>query len=389
MKIFLDSYGCTLNQADASIIRGILRKHKFVSLNEADAVIVNSCGVKLTTEDKILSAIERYKSLGKLVIVAGCLPRINPKRMAALNIVLVDSNSLERLPDALKAKRGTFFSSEKHANKIQLAHEQDDSPTAVVEISEGCLGACAFCGTKNARGHLTSYSKRDVVNYARSLIRSGKKEILITSQDTGAYGVDIGSSLPELINGVTSIPGDFLVRVGMTNPNFVLTDLKEFKKMYENEKVYKFAHIPIQSGSDRILRLMNRVGTARDFEKIVKELRKIPDITIATDIIVGFSGETDADFAKTVALIKKTKPEIVNVSRFTPRPGTRASFMKQMPSETSKRRSLALSRVCRKITTSSLKKYVGVKMRVLVTGKAKDGKTLARAPNYRQVILDR
>ncbi|MEM0372528.1 MAG: tRNA (N(6)-L-threonylcarbamoyladenosine(37)-C(2))-methylthiotransferase [archaeon] len=388
MKIFLDSYGCTLNQADASIIRGVLRKHEFTSLENADVVVLNSCGVKLTTENKIVSAIERYKKLRKRVIVTGCLPRINEKRMRSLGVVLVDSNSLARLPDALKAKQGAFFS-ERHYNKIKMAHEQDKSPTAVIEISEGCLGSCSFCGTKKARGHLTSYPKEDIVRYARSLVRSGKKELLVTSQDAGAYGADIGSSLPELVKEITSIPGEFMVRVGMTSPHFVSRDISSFKRMYENPKVYRFSHIPIQSGSDRVLRRMNRVGSVRDFEKAARELRKIKGMVIATDIIVGFPGETKKDFEKTLSLVKRVKPEVVNISRFTPRPGTKASLMKQTPSGISKKRSEILDGICRKITADYLKKCVGKRMRVLVTGKVKDGKTLARSPSYRQVILNK
>ncbi|MFH0986932.1 MAG: hypothetical protein V1911_02670, partial [Candidatus Micrarchaeota archaeon] len=154
MKIFLDSYGCALNQADAAIIRGILEKggHTFSKLDEADVVILNSCSVKNATENRMCSRIEHFLEQGKKVIVTGCLPAVNPARLRRYNVVCVSTDSLADLPRAVKSALSTSFSGDKHSNKLLLPHSFAKEAEAVpVEICEGCAGRCAYCGTKNAR----------------------------------------------------------------------------------------------------------------------------------------------------------------------------------------------------------------------------------------------
>ena len=388
MKIFLETYGCAMNLADSAIIRGVAGYPFTEKPEDADTVIINTCAVKLTTEHRMLSSIKKHLSAGRRVIVTGCLPKMNAKKLEGLGVSIVDSNSLMRLPEALASRKPVILLSDLHEDKISLPHCQDSSLIAVVEISEGCLGNCSFCGTKNARGTLTSYPVNEIKEYIGLLVRSGKKEIWLTSQDTGAYGLDIGSSLPELVKSVTNIPGDFRIRIGMMNPCFVTRNHKGFREMFDSEKVYKFLHIPIQSGSDRILKAMNRLGKVSDFEMIVAAFReRYPEGIVATDIIVGFPGETAEDFQETVSLIRKTAPEMVNISRFGPRPNTPAARLKQLPTEVSKKRSSELASLSRRLVSEKFAERIGKKERLLAFSSEK-GKTLSRDSSFRQVVVD-
>jgi len=384
MKLFLDSYGCTLNQADAEIIRGILRKEEFTDLSDAETVIINTCAVKGATQSKMLSRIREYLALGKRVVVAGCLPKINRKLLEQFPVSIVDTNSIHKLPLAIKSR--AIFTSSDHKNKLKMPHCLDDSLTGIIEMSEGCLSRCSFCGTKNARGDLTSYPIEDIVARVRLLLGHGKREIYLTAQDTGCYGLDIHSNLVELLREILKIDGDYRLRIGMMNPNYALKMLDELIGVYKDDRVYKFLHIPVQSGSDRVIREMNRGYTVAQFEKIVDRFREeVEDICLSTDIIVGFPTETDDDFKKTVELIKIVRPDITNISKFYPRPNTAAARMKLLTTQVLKKRSVALSKICKKIILEQNKKYVGRVMECLVID---NDRRLARAPNFKQVFLD-
>ena len=385
MKLFLDSYGCTLNQADAEIIRGILRKEEFTDLSDAETVIINTCAVKGATQSKMLSRIRSYLALGKRVVVAGCLPKMNRKLLDEFPVSIVDTNSIDKLPLAIRSR--AVYTSSGHKNKLKMPHCLNDSPTGIIEISEGCLSRCAFCGTKNARGDLTSYPIEDIVARVRLLLGHGKKEIYLTAQDTGCYGLDIGTNLVKLLREILKIDGDYRLRIGMMNPNYSLKMLDDLIEIYRDDRVYKFLHIPVQSGSDRVIREMNRGYSVAQFQRIVEKFRgEIEDICLSTDIIVGFPTETDDDFKKTVELIKTVRPDIINLSKFYPRPNTAAARMKLLTTETLKKRSVALSKVCRKIILEQNKKYIGQVMECLVID---NDRRLARAPNFKQVFLDR
>lgn len=347
MKLFLDTYGCALNRADSDIIKEILKENKFVDLNSAEVVIVNSCGVKNATESKIIFNVKQYIEMKKKVVITGCLPRINYLALAKLPVTIVDSNSIFELPKAIE-KEMNFYSNV-HPNKLKINYACSGD-VGIVPISEGCLGKCAYCTVKNARGNLTSYPEEDILGTVRRFVSEGKKEIRITAQDTGCYGFDIGTNLPELLEKVVKVQGDFTVRVGMMNPDHALKFLKLMIAVYKNPKIIKFLHVPVQSGSDKVLKEMGRQYAVKDFEKIVEEFREeIPGIYVSTDIIVGFPSETEKDFQETVKLLKRIKPGKVNLSKFYPRPKTAAAKMKLLPTQVLKERSLALSTVCRNL----------------------------------------
>ncbi len=258
----------------------------------------------------------------------------------------------------------------------------------IIPISEGCLGSCTYCAARLARGHLYSYPMESVVRTAERFIKNGCKELQITSQDTGCYGFDQKERLPALLKNVVGIEGKFKIRVGMMNPNHTLDILDDLINVYHNEKIYTFLHVPVQSGSNEILKKMNRKYTVDEFLYICNQFRKaFPNICLWTDIIVGFPTETDEQFYDTLKLVKKIQPDKINVTRFSPRPGTKAMNMPQIPGWIKKERSRALHKLRMDISLKINKEYIKKSYEVLINKKGSvEGTMMGRTFNYKPVV---
>ncbi len=335
MKVFIKTYGCTFNQRDGQAIAGVLTKAGFTisSEKEAEIIVVNTCGVKTVTQDKIINYI---KSLKKTTFVGGCLTKMID--FSKLNVHIFDTNTISQLPNQIKKNIKENLSNEKENHLKLPVIETND--LQIIPIAEGCLGNCNYCSVKFARGNLKSYSIEDIVNSIHA------KKILLTSQDNGCYGLDINTNLIELLKNILSLKQDFQIRIGMMNPEHVIKMLLELIEVYKDSRVIKFIHIPVQSGSNKVLKEMNRRYKVEQFKNIVKKFRKsLPDICISTDIIVGYPTETEEDFLETKRLLEELNLEIVNLSRFAPRPKTAASKLKPLPTEAMKERSKVLSRI--------------------------------------------
>ena len=356
-RVFIETYGCTFNQSDSDAIAGILALEGFTLVKceeDADVILLNTCTVKGATEQKILYKLKRLVGARKRIVVAGCLPEANSNlvKKYAPAAPLLGTNALSHAPEAVQAafegRHVEFLGGKGERLSLPRFHA---GAIARIPIADGCLGACTYCQTKLARGNLHSYPIECVVHEVQRCVELGCKEILLTAQDTGAYGLDIKTNLVELLQAVIEIPGDFKVRVGMMNPEHALRMLPGLLSVYESEKIRKFLHIPVQSGSDKVLRDMRRKYAVKDFLKIVKAFRRrFPSIRIATDIIVGYPTETEEDFKKTLNLLEKARFNVVNLSKFTPRPFTQAARLRQLPNQEVKRRSREAAEACRKIS---------------------------------------
>ncbi|MEM1579077.1 MAG: tRNA (N(6)-L-threonylcarbamoyladenosine(37)-C(2))-methylthiotransferase [Archaeoglobaceae archaeon] len=389
MKVAIETYGCTMNQADSDTIRALIAEHfALSSVEDADVVIVNSCGVIEFTERKIIRRVQELKNLGKKVVLAGCLSRISKEALNLADSAIAPDN-LERVVEAVKGafNGGANFLDWRDIDKSTLPKLRlKENVIAIVSISEGCMGHCSFCATRFARGRLRSFSVENIVKEVETAIRQGFKEIQLTSQDTGCYGLDKGKfMLPELLKKICEIEGDFRVRVGMMNPHFARAMLEEILNVYENEKIYKFLHLPVQSGDNRVLEHMKRRHSVEDFIEVVEAFRKRFDITLSTDIIVGYPTETEDSFWKSYELIEDVRPDIVNITRFSKREGTTASKLKQIPGWVIKERSRKLTDLCVKIGLENNRRFIGEEIRVLVTSHGKKW-MLARSDAYRAVI---
>ncbi|RLI25358.1 MAG: MiaB/RimO family radical SAM methylthiotransferase, partial [Candidatus Hecatellales archaeon] len=295
VRVYLESFGCSANMADGERMLGCLEKAGFKTVSNpenAEVLIYNTCAVKGPTEDRMISLLKAAPK-GKKLIVAGCLPLINLERLrreVAFDGIVGPAPTSEIVEAVERVLRG-----EKPVILRVKPKPEPDAPVKplspirrIIVASYGCLGACSFCCVRFARGSLRSYSPEEVAAQVERAVKAGAKEIWLTSQDLSCYGLDLKSNLAELLERIVEVEGDFKVRVGMMNPNHLKPILGRVVKAFENPKIFKFVHIPVQSGSDRILRLMNRPYTSRDFEAIISAFRsRLQDLTVATDVICG------------------------------------------------------------------------------------------------------
>ncbi len=362
MNFYIESYGCSANTASSEIMEGLLERVGMIrvsSAENADIIIINTCIVKMPTEHHMIKRItEFYNLYPQKLIVAGCMPEAEPelvKRIAPKASMLGTHHIKEIVNGAKKILIGQRFELLGYANEIKLSlpRVRKNPAIAIVPISEGCLGNCSYCIVKFAKGKLFSYPIEEVLKEIEHSVKAGCKEIWITSQDNSAYGLDRQkkSQLPELLYKIGKLPGRFWARVGMMDPDGILPVIDDLVESFRSEKIFKFIHIPVQSGNNEILKKMRRRYTVENFKEIVKIFRKsIPKISLSTDIICGFPSETREQFMDSVNLIKEIKPDVLNISRFWAMPGTEALQMKeQIQGNETKERSKLLTEEFKKI----------------------------------------
>ena len=315
-KIIIETYGCTLNQAESEIMGSLLERGghdvelgRYGKSGECDCLIINTCTVKAPTEQRILDRLKAVRGMGKRLIVAGCLASSNGDAISrvAPEASIIGTGSVARISDAVdSAIRGTrvTYTGQERTDKLtgyDPACRCGRSVVAKIPIGEGCLSGCTFCESRFARGPLNSFSEKLILGAVRTKAANGAREIDLTSQDAGAYGLDKGTDIAELVSKASEIPGNFRIRIGMLNPEHLHRCMDRLIEAYASEKVYRFIHLPIQSASDSVLGDMNRRYAIDEVNSQIKELRrKVRGISVETDIIVGYPTETDADFQSTL-----------------------------------------------------------------------------------------
>ena len=382
MKYYVESYGCTMNYGEGRKLSrdmASLGYREASSAEEADIVILNTCTVVETTEKKMLARISELKKLKKEVIVTGCMAKVQPKRIEI------------RLPESLVLPPSDYHEFAKEvASKYGVAGPPlsvIQGTDAILPVAQGCLGNCTYCITKFARGKLQSYDAGSLKKEFDSFVDSGAKEILVTAQDTACYGADMGTDLPTLLRSMLTKDGEYRVRIGMMNPNHLKKIAEDLVSVMDDDRMYRFLHIPVQSGSDTVLKNMHRGYRAEDFMELVDLLRShIPEISIATDIITGFPGETDEDHEATKDLIKALRADTLNITRFSARPGTEAASMEQLHGRILKERSTELTELKNQVEGDVNSRLIGREYRALATEVGKEG-TIVRTGNYRPVVI--
>lgn len=393
-RIWVEAYGCSASFADSEMISGMLVNggHALAqNPDESDLNLIVTCSVKDATANKM---IHRIRSLGdRPLVVAGCLAKAEKETVARLasGASMMGPTSISKTIDVVNATlqgRQVTELSDSDISKVGLPKVRLNPAVGIVEIASGCKSDCTFCQTKIAKGDLSSYRVGDIARQVEAEIGDGCKEIWLTSTDNGCYGLDIGSSLPELVDAVADIKGDFMVRVGMMNPMYMPRIKDDLIESYSSPKVFRFIHVPVQSGSDRVLNDMRRGHTADTFADIVAGLRRRFGVfTISTDIIVGYPTETEEDFEETVRLLRECRPDIVNLSRYSARPGTEAATLEQIDVGEVKRRSKILADLICDISRQSNRRWIGWRGQVLFDEHV-DGQTRGRNFAYKPIYVD-
>lgn len=365
----------------------------------ADIIILNLCTVK-GDHQALRTLKETTKQYTAKIIAAGCIlestKTILRKENPALS--LLNTNNIHNIVEVVEGviEGDVIDALEKNkTTKINLPKVRLNPIINIVPVGNGCTSICTYCSVKLIKGNIQSYTIQEIVDEVKRSVAEGVKEIYLTGQDTGAYGLDWkrdpqnkGIELPELIDALTRIPGDFMIRVGMASPNHVYRYLDRLIAIYRHPKVYKFLHIPVQSGSDKVLRDMKRPYSVEQYKACVQKFKRAyPEITIATDIIVGFPEETEADFKETLRLLEETKPDVVNRSRFAPRPGTKAAGMKQVATNSAKERSKVLMEVAEKISKERNAVWKCWTGNVLVDEYGKNNTMVGRNYAYKPILV--
>jgi len=412
--IYIRSWGCSHNNSDSEYMAGLLKDRGYKIIFEsakkydADLWLLNSCTVKNPSEQTFVNEIENAKKHNILVVLAGCVPQASQKdkRWKPYSVIGVQQidRVVEVVEETLKGNTVRYMRERKRLRQklggadLELPKIRKNPLIEIIPISTGCLNECTYCKTKAARGGLGSYPIEMIVERVRSILKQGVVEIWITSEDVGAYGIDIGVTIVDLlwevIKAIEESHPYARLRVGMTNPPYILEHVEEMAKILSHPRVYSFIHIPVQSGSDRVLDAMKRKYTVSEFKKVVDGLREgtkdIGGVTIATDIICGFPTETEEDFELTMDLMRECRFPVTHISQFYPRPGTPAAKMTRIPTGIVKNRS-------RKITTffESYETYgeeiIGTEQEILVTEVNSGSGDLYVGHNryYNQVLVPR
>ncbi|MEM1902334.1 MAG: tRNA (N(6)-L-threonylcarbamoyladenosine(37)-C(2))-methylthiotransferase [Pyrobaculum sp.] len=384
VSVYIETYGCWLAKADAEILRQRFGYTLVRDPTQADVVLIYTCAVREDGEVRQLARIRELAKYKKLV-VAGCLTRLRPYTIKSI------------APWADLIYPSQIEGGEERVMKHLPVYEGGVIYTAPLQV--GCLGNCTFCATKYTRGgagYVRSASPDDVVKHIADAVKKGAREIYLTGQDVITYGYEAkwarGWNLPDLLERIlTEVEGQYRVRIGMSEPWVFARFLDQILDIVKRDsRVYRFFHLPVQSGSDKILKLMGRRYTVDEYRDLVRKIKKtLQDVFIATDIIVGFPGETEEDFQATVKLVEELQFDKIHVARFSPRPFTEAAVMpRQIPDAEKKKRSKILSTLALKIAHLRNGLKVGRVEEVLIS-EFDHGLVVGRTGDYRQIVVRR
>lgn len=397
-KIYIQTMGCSANLAESELMMGLLQEAGFKITDDieySDVNVINICTVKgnYNALREIRKIKEQYP--GKKMVVAGCITReiVEPIRKIDQDAALINTHNFYRITNAIEEiLQGNALEAltQEREFKVGKPKLKTNKVIGIVPIASGCDDFCTYCSVKLIKGNIFSYPEEYIVKEVEKNIIHGCKEIWLTSQDNGAYMLDKGGRrLAKLLDKIMKIEGNFKVRLGMLNPRHIPEMIDDLIQIFQDNKMFKFLHIPVEAGNNEVLGKMNRKYHVFQFKEIVEKFKKyVKDITIATDIIVGFPSETETQFHDTLELIQEIKPDVLNIARFSPRPNTMAAKMKdQVPGEKKKERSKMLTELFHRITLKNNQKWIGWKGDIIIDEIGKNETFVGRNFAYKPVIV--
>ncbi len=390
LRAYTHTFGCQQNEADTEHIRGMLREMGYTmteDANEADFILFNTCAVREHAEDRAFGNIGSLSHLKKrrpevIIALCGCMAQQEKnvekiKRSYPQVSLLFGTHALWRFPSllyrVLTGEKRVFDISGEDDIAEGLPVLRAQGPKAWLSIMYGCNNFCTYCIVPYVRGRERSRRPEEIEKELRELIAAGYKEITLLGQNVNSYGKDLGLDIDfaDLLRRLNVVPGDFWLRFMTSHPKDASPRL--FDAMAQCDRVAKQLHLPFQSGSDEILRRMNRRYTAAEYRALIADARtKMPDITLSSDIIVGFPGETEQDFEQTLQLVEDVQFDLLFTFLYSPRTGTpAASYEDNATPQDKQRRFERLLKVQDEIVASRQAAYQGKTLRLLVDGTAK------------------
>ncbi len=401
MKFFVHTFGCQMNENDSERITGILKDagaQLAASPQDSDLVIINTCAVREKSEEKLYSYLGRLKRLKKekniAIGVAGCVAQLYKddliKEKPYINFV-VGPDNYWRIPHFLKyefnGKNIAVSWNRQWKNYSTLSFERESTFSAYVTIMKGCNNFCSYCIVPYTRGREKYRPMRNIFQEVKDLASNGFKEIQLLGQNVNSYkDPDSGKDFSFLLNLVSQVDGIKWIRFISSHPkNFTE---KIIDTMAKTDKICSQVHLPVQSGSSSILKSMNRKYSREDYLELIEIIKKkIPHISLSTDIIVGYPGETEDDFNQTMSLLKAVRFHNIFSFRYSPRPLTSASKLKDtVPFEVKKNRLMKLQNYQKKIQCEINNSMKGKTMKVLCTGRSKRNNFYSGRNEAHQVV---
>lgn len=403
-KLHLITYGCQMNEYDSERVAGLLGRERYELTDhedEADLILINTCAIREKAEDKVFSRLGQLKGLkqknpGLIIGVMGCMAQLQQsaifQRAPAVDLVF-GSPAMSRvgeLVERVKRERRPVLETGEHPlTKLTTTLPRPDRLKAFVTVMEGCDKYCAFCVVPLTRGHERSHSPESILEEIRGLATQGYREVTLLGQNVNAYGKDLRppTDLAALIELVNEVEGIERIRFTTSNPVNLTTRL--IRALRNVPKACEFLHLPLQSGSDRVLERMNRGYTRARYLELIQELQEtVPGLALSTDLIVGFPGESEQDFEATVEMVERVGYDSLFAFRYSPRPRTPAAeFPDQVPEADKARRLSRLLEVANAIQARKNGALEGREMEILVDGVSKkDPRELAGRTRCNRVV---
>lgn len=395
MKVGICSLGCKVNIYESELVTNILKNNNYTVVDfedKADIYIINTCSVTNESDKKSRKMINRAKknNPAAIIIVMGCYSQVNAEDID-VDIVLGNkdkSKIVEIIEEYIKTKQKKkiiYDLTKVEFEKMEITNF-DSHTRAFVKIQDGCNAFCSYCIIPYVRGRVRSKDPEDVIKEVTTLVEKGYKEIVLTGIHTGRYGTDINTTLEELLNKLVNIPNIYRIRLSSIEINEITPGIKELLK--ENKVMAKHLHIPLQSGSNKILKLMNRRYNKEEFLSMVDNLRDIPDISLTTDLIVDFPNEGEEEFNETIDTLKKIGFIKIHTFPYSKRKGTPAAIMdNQVSPEEKKKRVHRILDLSNKYEHNFYESKIG-KIYDGVVEIHSNGTTIVHTSNFIPVIIN-
>ena len=395
-KYFIITFGCQMNKSDSERIAAVLEnigyKQTF-KIDQADLIVVNMCSIRQSAVDRVYGLRQKFNKLkdynSKLTtILTGCILKKDKRKFSEYFDFILNIRDLLNWSEVLNTKHK--IPNTKYYLNIEPKYSL--LKTAYIPISNGCSNFCAYCVVPHVRGPLVHRPVKDIIKEVKELIKNGYKEIWLLGQNVNNYQGKLKDqdskpiNFPKLLELINNIPGDFWIRFTSSNPKDFSDELIDV--MAKCKKITPYLNLPVQSGNNEILKKMNRKYTIEKYKKIIRKIRKkIPNIVLSTDIIVGFPEETKKQFNDTVKLLKEVKFDMAYISQYSPRPETSASKMKDNVSKKEKKeRKKILNEILKQTALKKNKKYIGKIIKVLPV-KWENGFLLGKSFDYKSVKI--
>ncbi len=413
MKYFLITFGCQMNKSDSERIANLLEEMNYQKAskeNEADLIIVNMCSVRQSAVDRVYGLAKKFKKLktenSKLkTLLTGCISKRDFKKFKKFFDIILPIKTLPKWPKLLKKEKIYFypdqrdekFNKEFDAFYLSLKPKFSKNFSVFIPISTGCDNFCTFCIVPFVRGPLICRDHKEILKETKEAIENGAKEIWLLGQNVNDYYSPTQDSIDfaKLLKMVNEIEGNFWIRFTSPHPKNFSDELIE--TLAKCQKITPYLNLPLQSGDDEILKRMNRNYTTKEYENIIRKIRKAfkkyrrgleREVAISTDIIVGFPGETEKNFKNTLKFFKKMKFDMAYIAKYSPRPGTAAEKMaNDVPNEEKEKRWKILNQILHKIALERNKKFKRKTIEVLVEEK-KDRFLIGKSRHYKTVKFE-